>query len=119
MRKNANSKLAALPQAMKKVAEIVIFTNSSTIVIPFLLVRLSKNFLVRGGWAQYCTASNSMVMIAGAVTASAAWPPMTAIAFTLRAVLVVPTREQLGAYGATLDAKLAAGKGLRAALEIS
>ena len=80
--------LSYSPQLIKKAAENPILIISSTIVIPFLFARLSRNFRVIGGWAQYCNASKNMVMMAGVVNVSAAAPPMIAIGLMFSAVLL-------------------------------
>lgn len=98
-----------LPQLKKNASENNILKISSTIVIPFLLARLSKNFLVIGGWAQYCNAKRNIVTRAAAdsvsvlaATADVA-PPMMAIGLTFRLELDVTT-----AFGPYFAANLAA-----------
>lgn len=104
------------PQLRKKKAERPIFTISSTIVIPFLLARLSRNFRVRGGCAQYCSARRNIVTRAAAdrvsvLTATVdAAPPMMAIGLIFSAVLDVAVAA---CFVASLAAKFATGRGPR------
>ena len=69
-------------------------------VTPFLFVRLSKNFLVMGGWAQYCNANRIMVTMAGVdrmsvLTATVeVAPPIIAMGLICRIVLDVGIEEE-------------------------
>ena len=72
---------------MKKKPARPILIISSTIVMPFLLARLSKNLRVMGGCAQYCIANKNIVTRAGVDNTSVLAaivedaPPMIPIGF--------------------------------------
>lgn len=103
------------PQLTKKKVDKAIFTISSTIVMPFSLARLSKNFLVRGGCAQYCTANSIMVVTAAVERVLEAAPPIIAMGFTFSAVFDVRGENALfWPYTAMGRANLLAGRELRA-----